>query len=135
METDRRCGAILKAAMALRAGVMLLHANGIRGVVSADSIVMVDDEDAGATRPLLTCGLSRQGLSPSRSSSSSSVSGDVAAVASAAGAPELQEEGGEWTGATDIWVVGSLLHRAIYGGREPLLLPGKDCAELPGNNP
>lgn len=132
---------VVEVFQAILKGVMLLHANGIRGVVSTDSIVMVDDEAAGTIRPLLTCGLSRRGLSASTASSSSAASlGDradeivVAAAATAAPsacAPELQEPCGEWSSATDIWVVGSLLHRAIYSGKEPLLLPGQDCAKLP----
>lgn len=104
--------AILKA-------VMQLHAHGIVGVVSVDSIVI--EMAQSGPRPVLTAGYARRGIADS-------IEGVFTA---AAGAPELQEPDGEWTEKTDIWVVGTLLHRALYDGKEPVIMPGKSQPTLP----
>ena len=99
--------------------VMQLHAHGIAGVVSVDSIVI--EMAQSGPRPILTAGYARRGIADS-------IEG---AVTAAAGAPELQEPDGTWTEKTDIWVIGALLHQALYDGKEPMLMPGKAQPSLP----
>jgi hypothetical protein len=115
MDVPEAFAAILKA-------VMQLHAHRIVGVVSVDSVVLEMGGSSGV-RPLLTAGYSRRGID--------GTSGSDAVIQAAAGAPELQETDGTWTEKTDIWVVGTLLHRALYEGKEPVLMPGKAQPSLP----
>lgn len=95
---------------------------GIIGVVSIESVAL-EMGSSGVPRPVLTAGYSRRGIDKTSVSDTT--------IQAAAGAPEMQETGAKWTEKTDIWVIGSLLHRALYGGKEPVLMPGKAQPSLP----
>jgi hypothetical protein len=95
---------------------------GIIGVVSIESVAL-EMGSSGVPRPVLTAGYSRRGIDKTSVSDTT--------IQAAAGAPEMQETGAKWTEKTDIWVIGSLLHRALYGGKEPVLMPGKPQPSLP----
>eukprot|EP01045_Picozoa_sp_COSAG04_P014247 COSAG04_NODE_1055_length_8548_cov_3.532970_4_plen_504_part_00 len=73
---------------------------------------------------MLTAGLARSGIDET--------SGGEGIATASCGAPELADGVREnWSEKTDIWVVGSLLHRALYEGKEAMLEPGKSQPALP----
>jgi hypothetical protein len=107
--------------------VATLHAAGVAPVsAAADAGVCVlrgaidgSETDTDNERPLVTGAVWRGMLEPARAG------GDGGVLP-----PEVATGGRNWTSASDVYIVGHWLYRALFG-REPVLLPGRRGPEFP----